>query len=531
MRRFHRSASSDSAPSVRSLPRTLWLPRTIGLTLGALVVAGALLQQGNVSTGMWLLLLAHALAWPPLAHAVAVRQSDPRRAEHRNLLMDAMLVGLWLPAMGFNLVPTALLVTMTGMNNLAVGGFRLFWRALPLQALSVGVASAALPWTPQLDSNVPTLLACLPFLVVYPLTIAVANHRLARRLAQQKRALERSDQLHRDTLDALEAGVVLYGSDDRLRMCNADFRSLYAPMVHLLRPGIRFQDLLTEVLANDLVPQARGRESEWLAERLAEHREPQSPILREMPGDRWRRIVEKRLPDGSLLAFSTDVTDLVRREQQLRQAMAERDAVEQQLREANRRLSELSETDPLTSLANRRHFDRRLQEEWQRAQRQGSPLSLLALDVDHFKRFNDRHGHPAGDACLQRVAQALQRSARRASDLVARVGGEEFMVLLPYTALDEAIAIAQRCLGEVDEEAIEHDDSPLGPHVTISIGAAQAPKGIGTSTLTDLIAAADAALYRAKKQGRHRVADLPAPTPAPRQMALPMPAPTPTPVL
>jgi diguanylate cyclase (GGDEF)-like protein len=128
------------------------------------------------------------------------------------------------------------------------------------------------------------------------------------------------------------------------------------------------------------------------------------------------------------------------------------------------------------------------------------------LDVDHFKRFNDHHGHLEGDACLRRVAGALQGCARRASDVVARYGGEEFVLLLPHTSLDDAMAVAQRCLAAVDEHAIAHGDSPLGPHVTVSVGlvALQLDPGRGADP-SALLRQADEALYRAKAQGRHRV--------------------------
>ncbi|MDP1534855.1 MAG: GGDEF domain-containing protein, partial [Rubrivivax sp.] len=137
----------------------------------------------------------------------------------------------------------------------------------------------------------------------------------------------------------------------------------------------------------------------------------------------------------------------------------------------------------------------------------GLPLALLMIDVDHFKRFNDAHGHPAGDECLRRVAAALAGCARRPSDLVARVGGEEFAILLPHAGADEALAMAQHSLQAVDAEAIAHGDSPLAAHVTLSIGLATLPlAGVAPGDESAaLLEAADAALYRAKEGGRHRV--------------------------
>jgi diguanylate cyclase (GGDEF)-like protein len=241
-----------------------------------------------------------------------------------------------------------------------------------------------------------------------------------------------------------------------------------------------------------------GREEAWLAERLHAHRNPVGPVLVELPGNRWLRIDERRTRDGGVAGVRTDVTELVHREQALR-------ALNQRLDELNAELSRLSETDALTGLANRRHFDRRLAEEVSRASRHGSSLALLMLDVDHFKRYNDRHGHPAGDACLARVAEVLRATARRPSDLVARFGGEEFAVLLPQHTPAEAQALAERCLAALDAAALPHGDSPVAPHVTMSIGAAHVQAPGSEFTAAELLRRADAALYLAKQAGRHRV--------------------------
>jgi diguanylate cyclase (GGDEF)-like protein len=132
------------------------------------------------------------------------------------------------------------------------------------------------------------------------------------------------------------------------------------------------------------------------------------------------------------------------------------------------------------------------------------PLALVLLDVDHFKAFNDRHGHPAGDACLRRVATLLAGAARRPTDLVARIGGEEFAVLLPHQDATDAEAVAQRCITMLDHAGIAHGASPVAAHVTCSAGVADAA-GLGEAAdPAQLLAAADAALYRAKQAGRHR---------------------------
>jgi signal transduction histidine kinase/CheY-like chemotaxis protein len=142
-------------------------------------------------------------------------------------------------------------------------------------------------------------------------------------LNASKRRLERSDRLHRLTLDAIDADIALYDADDRVVLFNRHCRELYGALGESLAPGIRFEDLLRESVARGLVPQAAGREAEWIAQRLSEHAQPRGALLRELPGNRWRRIVEQRLGDGSLLVFSTDVTEHVRREQLVRRSAEE----------------------------------------------------------------------------------------------------------------------------------------------------------------------------------------------------------------
>lgn len=174
-----------------------------------------------------------------------------------------------------------------------------------------------------------------------------------------------------------------------------------------------------------------------------------------------------------------------------------------ELEAANARLDSLARTDTLTGLANRRQFDEVKQVEFHRSLRYGHPLSLLVCDIDHFKRYNDAYGHAAGDQCLRRVAQALRDGCARATDLVARLGGEEFAILLPATDAAHAAQIADRLRLAVARLGIEHKDSDTAAHVTISLGLAQLDPG-RTSTFDDLFMQADAALYEAKAAGRNR---------------------------
>ncbi|MFA0734215.1 MAG: hypothetical protein OGMRLDGQ_000715 [Candidatus Fervidibacter sp.] len=164
-------------------------------------------------------------------------------------------------------------------------------------------------------------------------------------------------------------------------------------------------------------------------------------------------------------------------------------------------LENLSITDALTGIANRRHFEWRLSEEIERARRYKYPLSALMLDLDHFKQVNDNYGHQIGDIVLQQVAQRLRRILRR-TDFLARYGGEEFIVLAPQTPADRALILAERLRQVIAESPIPVADN-LQIHITISIGVAVFPNHAQNES--ELIGAADAALYKAKQMGRNRV--------------------------
>jgi diguanylate cyclase (GGDEF)-like protein len=184
-------------------------------------------------------------------------------------------------------------------------------------------------------------------------------------------------------------------------------------------------------------------------------------------------------------------------------------------------LRRLSTIDPLTGIANRRAFEEALDQEWRRMMRHSTPLSLLLIDVDYFKRFNDAYGHVAGDQCLRAVAQALAQRTRRAGELAARYGGEEFAVLLPHIDAAAARRLAELICQTVRELRIPHEGSAVGCYVSISVGVARVatlPESAGTQCRdvgtgngawsgggVALIEAADRALYEAKLAGRDRV--------------------------
>ncbi len=169
----------------------------------------------------------------------------------------------------------------------------------------------------------------------------------------------------------------------------------------------------------------------------------------------------------------------------------------------NRELARLARQDALTGLANRRSFDERLAQEWERSQRGRHELALIFIDVDHFKLYNDTYGHSAGDDCLAAVAGAIHSCMFRPADLASRYGGEEFVVLLPETGVEGAREVAERIQEAVDKLNMPHKASPTATHVTISIGLTSCVPQAGLAQA--LVDAADSALYQAKHAGRHRI--------------------------
>jgi diguanylate cyclase (GGDEF)-like protein len=190
-----------------------------------------------------------------------------------------------------------------------------------------------------------------------------------------------------------------------------------------------------------------------------------------------------------------------RREQELQRIVAEKTV---DLRRANEDLSRLSSLDSLTGLANRRVFDQTLTMECARLKRAGSAVSLVMLDVDHFKALNDSEGHQRGDECLKLVGAELRRCAKRQIDLAARYGGEEFAVILPETGAAGAARVAESMRLAIASLKLPHPASPVAPFLTVSVGVATASQKLHSSP-QELVAAADQALYGAKGGGRNRV--------------------------
>lgn len=181
--------------------------------------------------------------------------------------------------------------------------------------------------------------------------------------------------------------------------------------------------------------------------------------------------------------------------------------IEQQkleLENVNRRLQELSLKDSLTELWNRRKYDETINLEWNRCLRYQRPIALILLDIDYFKKYNDYHGHIAGDKCLRRIGHIIRQSFLRSTDMAARYGGEEFIVILPETEKEDAINIADMLRRKIEDLHIPHGQSPVSSYVTVSIGVTYTIPNNDSSS-EDLLRAADKALYQAKNGGRNQV--------------------------
>ncbi|AGI24871.1 PAS/PAC sensor-containing diguanylate cyclase [Pseudomonas sp. ATCC 13867] len=210
----------------------------------------------------------------------------------------------------------------------------------------------------------------------------------------------------------------------------------------------------------------------------------------------WIRDVVHVMRDGNgevdaLIGFMFDIS--------------ERKRAEEQLIQLQRQLEEYSYKDGLTGVANRRMFDSVLETEWASAQRSGQPLSLILLDIDYFKQYNDHYGHIQGDDCLRSVGKALAGALHRPRDFIARFGGEEFVLVLPETDGDAALQVAERCRRFIREQRIAHEQSSVAPLLTISLGVGTAVPRAGDRPL-DFVAAVDRLLYQAKQGGRNRLA-------------------------
>lgn len=291
-----------------------------------------------------------------------------------------------------------------------------------------------------------------------------------------------------DALDSLADGALVVNKAGTTLWANRRFFEIYG-----LLPSA---DLMGHGLTEIYTAAWRNRDpTEQFLNGLNALKERQrfagAPYELPLPDHRWVRVLEQmgERADGRGYSTHSDITALKRQQDELERLTV--------------KLESLAVTDALTGLANRRRFDEGLELEWLRARRDSLPLSLIMIDVDHFKQINDTHGHPCGDGVLRDIAHELTQHVRRAGDLVARYGGEEFAVLLPNTDLATAYLFAERLREAIQMKPLDAANNAFSITVSCGVSCALAESLHGRREW--LIQEADTALYEAKRSGRNKV--------------------------
>lgn len=305
-----------------------------------------------------------------------------------------------------------------------------------------------------------------------------------------------SDSIPIDGLAFLPDGVAVIDAHDRIIAANLEFQRLYDIPLEAPIAGEDMSALIKTPYEVDGV--------EHLTTIRNNLRYTGIPFEIEIPGDRWRRVIARETADGTRYVLHADITERKRQYRALEDAEARTRANAQALKRAHDTLTVMAMTDSLTNLANRRYFEHRLKIEWQHGSLTHAPISLILIDVDHFKSINDRFGHAAGDAVLKQIADLLRLSGRRPSDIVARYGGEEFAVLLPGVDNAGAMRVAERIRTAFMEEDWESVQIGL-TELTVSIGVHSCMDFADGMEAAELVQVADQRLYEAKRGGRNRI--------------------------
>jgi diguanylate cyclase (GGDEF)-like protein/PAS domain S-box-containing protein len=317
--------------------------------------------------------------------------------------------------------------------------------------------------------------------------LAGASRDITERKALEQALLEGRKQLDL-VLTTMSDGLARFDANGVLVFTNDQYRAMFPLTSDVRVPGSHLSDILKAAAERGEqlhVPKDRGNWVTSIVGSLATGGEEEVPLF----DGHWLHIRTRPMPDGGATVLVSDITNLKRAEAGLM-------ALTEQLRA-------MATTDALTGLLNRRGFDERLADEALRAARSRQPLSLVMVDIDRFKAYNDRYGHQAGDECLKQVAAALRAGARRPADVVARYGGEEMTLILPDTNPQGAWELAEQLRESVRALEIAHAGSEKRI-VTVSLGVATLEPG-STVSATELVRRADAALYIAKDAGRDRV--------------------------
>jgi diguanylate cyclase (GGDEF)-like protein/PAS domain S-box-containing protein len=308
---------------------------------------------------------------------------------------------------------------------------------------------------------------------------------------QLQRDLDERQRVLSFALAQMSDGVAMFDRTGRLLFCNAQYRQLFPLTSDVRVPGMQIRSILATAVARreQQVGVPPDAVAVWIEEVAASMTRDSEEEVRLFDGS-WLRVSNRPSPDGVSMVVVSDITRLKR--------------TELELLDATERLRQEAATDAVTGLFNRRALDQRLEIEVTRSLRADSPISVVLLDIDHFKAYNDTYGHRAGDACLQAIAQSLGQVFGRPADLLARYGGAQFLVVLPEVDSEAADSLANDFRDIIHHLALPHEASALRL-VTVSLGIASYAPGETDRSAADLVGHADEALYAAKSAGRDRV--------------------------
>ncbi|WP_191090681.1 GGDEF domain-containing protein [Niallia endozanthoxylica] len=316
-------------------------------------------------------------------------------------------------------------------------------------------------------------------------------------------------------------GIIIYSLTNYISYSNANFRKLrlFEKVIDTTNQGVTITDKQGKLLyINGGFTRITGYHSNEViggSHRILQSGHHDKVFYRKMWDDltktgQWMGEIWNKNREGQVYPELLNISEVQNKHGQTVNYVAvfsditEMKNTENQLKEANEHLQKLSSIDGLTKISNRRTFDTSLEKEWNQALRYRHPISIIMLDIDYFKKFNDTYGHLGGDECLIRVAAALSDTVNRSSDVVARYGGEEFAMILPDTNEQNALHIAEKVRSNIELLNIPHKNSLISDHVTISAGVVTIfPEE--QIKLVELLLHADQALYKAKEHGRNRV--------------------------
>jgi|BioPla2DNA2_1021312.scaffolds.fasta_scaffold07438_1 diguanylate cyclase (GGDEF)-like protein/PAS domain S-box-containing protein len=333
---------------------------------------------------------------------------------------------------------------------------------------------------------VPLVSFCI-FMVSGYILLMLAKERSDLLVAEMRKSLQESQSQFQMVVETAIEGIVILDEDFRITFANEKMASSLGYTVEEM-VGRDYQSFFPE----DQRQLAAFQESK---RRQGQDSVYECGLLGKDGQERWFLVSATAILDeqGKFVGSFAMLSDI-----------SERKAMELALEESNRRLTELSNTDSLTGIPNRRSFDAVLEREYSRLQRTRSKLSVIMLDLDHFKAYNDRYGHVSGDNCLRQVGAVLAECVGRSVDLAARYGGEEFACILPDTDLAGSVRVAERIKQRIEDLKIEHKDSPVSPYMTASFGVITVEYCRDLSP-EDVVHLADQLLYKAKAAGRNRI--------------------------